>query len=73
MKKEKNSTHITHKTFNKREAKGTHRKINDSISRYERMIVKQEISTEDDCVKIEMADDFLRELRGIRESFLNGK
>jgi hypothetical protein len=68
MKKEN-----THKSFNRRQIKGTHRKINDSISRYERMIVKQEISTEDDCVKIEMADDFLRELRGIRESFLNGK
>jgi hypothetical protein len=67
MKKKEN----THKNFNGRQIKGTHRKINDAVNKYERMIVKQEISTDDDCVKIEMASDFLKELRNIRESFLN--
>jgi hypothetical protein len=67
MKKKEN----THKNFNGRQINGTHRKINDAVNKYERMIVKQEISTDDDCVKIEMASDFLKELRNIRESFLN--
>lgn len=66
MKKEN-----THKIFNRRQIKGTHRKINDAMNKYEKMIIRQDLSTDDDCVKTEMADEFLKELRGIRESFLN--
>ena len=66
MKKEN-----THKIFNRRQIKGTHRKINDAMNKYEKMIIRQDLSTDDDCVKIEMASDFLKELRNIRESFLN--
>mgnify|MGYP003654885549 FL=1 len=66
MKKEN-----THKIFNRRQIKGTHRRINDAMNKYEKMIIRQDLSTDDDCVKTEMADEFLKELRGIRESFLN--
>mgnify|MGYP001051297512 CR=1 FL=1 len=68
MKKEN-----THQAFNRGQIKGTHRKINDAINKYENIIIKQDLSTDDDCVKTEMACDFLKELRDIRERLLNEK
>ena len=57
----------------KKSKRGTHSKINDSINKYERMILKHDIATEDDFTKIEMANDLLKDLRNIRESFLDEK
>jgi hypothetical protein len=53
--------------------KGTHQKINGAINKYESIIAEQDISTEEDAVKIEMSDEFVRELKSIRESFLKNE
>lgn len=59
--------------FERTKPKGTHGKINGAINKYETMISKTDIMDDEDAAKIEMSNDFIKELRSIRESFLKGE
>lgn len=59
--------------FERTKPKGTHRKINGAISKYETIISKTDIMDDEDATKVEMSSDFIKELRSIRESFLKGE
>jgi len=59
--------------FERTKPRGTHRKINGAINKYETIISKTDIMDDEDAVKVEMSNDFIKELRSIRESFLKGE
>ena len=58
-------------TTNKR--KGTHRKINSAINKYETIISRFKPMDDEEAARVEMSADFVKVLKNIRESFLAGE
>jgi hypothetical protein len=54
-------------------SKGTHRKLNSAINKYEALLSRGEPMDDEEAVRVEMAHDFIKELKSIRKSFLVGE
>jgi hypothetical protein len=60
--------------FERNKPKGTHRKINSAINKYEAIVSRSEPMDEnEEAARVEMANDFIKELKSIRKSFLAGE
>ena len=53
--------------------KGTHRKINSAINKYETIVSRFKPMDDEEAVRVEMSSDFVKVLKNIRESFLAGE
>ena len=58
-------------TISKR--KGTHQKINSAINKYETIISRAKPMDDEEAARVEMSFDFVKVLKNIRESFLDGE
>ena len=58
-------------TISKR--KGTHQKINSAINKYETIISRAKPMDDEEATRVEMSFDFVKVLKNIRESFLDGE
>jgi hypothetical protein len=59
--------------FERRKPRKTHKAIQKLISKYRNVIMNMEIIEEEDCIKIEMADVFVKELEGVMKLFKKGE
>ena len=59
--------------FERKKPKGTHRKINSAINKYEDIISRSETMDDEEATRVEMSSDFVKVLKNIRESFLAGE
>lgn len=59
--------------FERTKPRVTHSKIKKCIKKYEMIIANTIIMDDEDLIKIEMANDFLKDLSEIKKSFLNGE
>jgi len=59
--------------FERHKPRKTHRAINKLIKKYKDMVVNVEIMEDEDCIKVEMAADFARELEGVMKIFKSGE
>jgi hypothetical protein len=59
--------------FERKKPKGTHRKINSAINKYEDIISRSEPMDDEEATRVEMSSDFVKVLKNIRESFLAGE
>ena len=53
--------------------KGTHQKINSAINKYETIISRAKPMDDEEATRVEMSFDFVKVLKNIRESFLDGE
>ena len=53
--------------------KGTHRKINSAINKYETITSRFKPMDDEEAARVEMSADFVKVLKNIRESFLAGE
>jgi hypothetical protein len=58
--------------FERLKPKETFRKINAAIKKYDKITNETSIMDDEDAIKIEMAYDFSKELKGIKKSFTKG-
>ena len=59
--------------FERTKPRGTHRKINSAINKYEDIISRSEPMDEEEATRVEMSSDFIKILKSIRKSFLAGE
>jgi hypothetical protein len=59
--------------FERKKPKGTHRKINSAINKYETIISRFKPMDDEEAARVEMSSDFVKVLKNIRESFLAGE
>ena len=59
--------------FERRKPKGTHRKINSAIDKYETIISRAKPMDDEEAARVEMSSDFVKVLKSIRKSFLAGE
>ena len=59
--------------FERRKPKGTHRKINSAIDKYETIISRAKPMDDEEAARVEMSSDFVNVLKNIRKSFLAGE
>ena len=59
--------------FERNKPRGTHRKINSAINKYETIISRAEPMDDEEATRVEMSSDFVNVLKNIRESFLAGE
>ena len=59
--------------FERTKPRGTHRKINSAINKYEIIISRAEPMDDEEAARVEMSFDFVKVLKNIRESFLAGE
>jgi len=59
--------------FERTKPRGTHRKINSAINKYENIVSRGKPMDDEEATRVEMAYDFIKELKGIRKSFLAGE
>jgi|TARA_R110000824_G_scaffold156585_1_gene329741 hypothetical protein len=59
--------------FERLKPRKTHKAIQKLISKYRNVIMNMEIIEDEDCIKIEMADAFVKELEGIMKLFKKGE
>jgi hypothetical protein len=59
--------------FERKKPKGTHRKINSSINKYETIVSRAKPMDDEEAVRVEMSYEFVKELKSIRKSFLAGE
>ena len=53
--------------------RGTHRKINSAINKYEAIVSRAKPMDDEEAVKVEMSYEFVKVLKSIRKSFLAGE
>ena len=51
----------------------THKAIRKLIAKYKHIVSDMEITEDDDCTKVEMAADFVRELEAVMKLFKKGE
>jgi hypothetical protein len=51
----------------------TYRAIKKTIKKYKSVIDNMEMMDDDDCTRVEMADDFIKDLRKIMKLFKSGE
>ena len=59
--------------FERNKPKKTYRKINSCIKKYRNIVANTIIECDEDCLQIEMANDFVKELEEIKKIFLTGE
>jgi len=59
--------------FERTKPRKTHKLIKKLINKYRDIILNVQIMEEEDCIKVEMAADFVKELEEVMKSFKNGK
>ena len=59
--------------FERTKPRKTYKLIKKLINKYRDMILNVQIMEEEDCIKVEMAADFVKELEEVMKSFKNGK
>ena len=59
--------------FERKKPRGTHRKINSAINKYETIISRAKPMDDEEATRVEMASDFVSALKSIRKSFLAGE
>ena len=59
--------------FERKKPRGTHRKINSAINKYETIISRAKPMDDEEAARVEMSFDFVKVLKNIRESFLDGE
>ena len=59
--------------FERTKPRGTYSKIKKCAKKYEKIIADTIIMEDEDLARIEMANDFLKDLSEIKKSFLNGE
>jgi hypothetical protein len=59
--------------FERNKPRGTHRKINSAINKYETIISRFKPMDDEEAARVEMSSDFVKVLKDIRESFLSGE
>jgi len=59
--------------FERTKPRGTHRKINSAINKYETIVSRFKPMDDEEAVRVEMSSDFVKVLKNIRESFLAGE
>ncbi len=59
--------------FERNKPRKTYRAINKLIKKYKDMVINVEIMEDEDCIKVEMAADFVRELEGVMKIFKLGE
>ena len=59
--------------FERTKPQKTYKLIKQLINKYRDVILNVQIIEEEDCIKVEMAADFVKELEKVMKSFKNGK
>ena len=59
--------------FERNKPRKTHKEIKKLIYKYRDLITNEEITKEEDCIKVEMAADFVKELEKLMKLFKTGK
>jgi len=59
--------------FERKKPRGTHRKINSAINKYETIVSRAKPMDDEEAVRVEMSYEFVKELKSIRKSFLAGE
>ena len=59
--------------FERKKPRGTHRKINSAIDKYETIISRAKPMDDEEAVRVEMSYEFVKALKSIRKSFLAGE
>tara|TARA_Y100001951_G_C11291195_1_gene272270 strand:- start:1714 stop:1911 length:198 start_codon:yes stop_codon:yes gene_type:complete len=59
--------------FERNKPRKTFREIDFCIKKYKNIVAKTIIECDEDCLQIEMANDFVKELEKIKKVFLTGK
>ncbi len=59
--------------FERTKPRGTHRKINSAINKYEAIVSRVKPMDDEEAVKVEMSYEFVKVLKSIRKSFLAGE
>jgi len=59
--------------FERKKPRKTYRKVNSSIKKYKNIVDNTIIESDEDCLKIEMAHDFIKDLEEIKKIFLTGE
>ena len=59
--------------FERNKPRGTHRKINSAINKYETIVSRAKPMDDEEAVRVEMSYEFVKTLKSIRKSFLAGE
>ena len=59
--------------FERHKPRKTRKEIKRLIDKYKDVIINVEIMEDEDCLRVEMAADFVRELTGVMKIFESGK
>jgi hypothetical protein len=59
--------------FERKKPRKTYRKVSSCIKKYKNIVENTIIESDEDCLKIEMANDFIKELEEIKKIFLTGE
>jgi len=59
--------------FERNKPRGTHRKINSAINKYETIVSRAKPMDDEEAVRVEMSYEFVKVLKSIRKSFLAGE
>ena len=59
--------------FERHKPRKTRKEIKRLIDKYQDVMMNVEIMEEEDCIKVEMAADFVKELTGVMKAFENGE
>jgi hypothetical protein len=59
--------------FERHKPRKTHNEIKKLINKYKNVIMNMEIMEDEDCIKVEMAADFVKELEVVMKAFQNGE
>tara|TARA_Y100000296_G_C5095406_1_gene217086 strand:+ start:560 stop:754 length:195 start_codon:yes stop_codon:yes gene_type:complete len=59
--------------FERNKPRKTYKAINKLIDKYKDITMNLEIMDDEDCIKVEMAADFLKELQELMKTFKSGE
>ena len=59
--------------FERRKPRKTRKEIKKLIDKYKDVVMNMEIMEDEDCIRVEMAADFVKELDGIMKVFESGE
>ena len=59
--------------FERHKPRKTRKEIKRLIDKYQDVMMNVEIMEEEDCIKVEMAADFVKELEVVMKAFQNGE
>jgi len=59
--------------FERNKPRKTHKAIKKLIDKYNNIVTNLEIMDDEDCLKVEMAADFLKELQEVMMTFKSGE